>query len=220
MNVGQLKAEFRTDADDQAEPYLWSDPEFLRWLNQAQEEACIRKGLLFEAKRPEICRIAVTVAGGNTYQLNELICEIVNAYLVDASGTRYPLTLTDRVDLDALRPRWRETTERPEFIIHRDNTIQLGSIIDAPYTVWLEVHRLPIKCLKEEADIPEIHQIHHKHLLQWVLHRAYEKPDAETLNPGKSDEALARFTEYFGERPTADLRKSANANKPHRNKLW
>lgn len=64
---------------------------------------------------------------------------------------------------------------------------------------------------------PEINSAHHRHLVKWVLHRAYEKPDAETFDPDKSRRALAQFEEYFGVRPDASMRKRANASRPHRN---
>jgi hypothetical protein len=64
---------------------------------------------------------------------------------------------------------------------------------------------------------PEISPIHHRHLVEWALHRAYQKPDTETFDPEKSNRALKRFREYFGERPDATNRKGANASRPHRN---
>ncbi len=66
-------------------------------------------------------------------------------------------------------------------------------------------------------DRPEINQIHHRHLVKWALHRGYEKPDAETMNPDKSAKALTQFEQYFGTRPDADNRKKRNASTPHRN---
>jgi hypothetical protein len=220
MNVGQLEAEFRERADDLVEPYLWSPADFLRWLNQAQDEACIRQKLIFESVRPEICKIAVSEQGGSIYNISDRIAVIEYAYLVDASNCRHKLTLTDTDELDRVRPNWRECTDRPEFLIHRDNTVQFGGLIRERYTLKLEVYRLPTNCLKEERDTPEINQVHHIHLIDWVLHKAYSKPDSETLNPGKSQKAEADFTDYFGVRPDANMRKRENANTPHRNKAY
>lgn len=67
------------------------------------------------------------------------------------------------------------------------------------------------------ATSPEINGIHHRHLIKWALHRAYERPDAETFDPEKSVRALAQFEDYFGKRPDAAMRKRANASRPHRN---
>jgi hypothetical protein len=220
MNVKELEAEFRERADDEAMPYLWSSDDFLRWLNQAQDEACIRKKLIFENTKPEFCRIAVSAGAGSTYQINDKIIAIDYAYLVDASGDRHPLILSDSDELNRIKPDWRTSTDRPCHIIHRDNTLQFGGRISESYTLQLECYRLPLKCLKEEGDKPEINQVHHIHLIEWVLHKAYSKPDSQTLNQGKADEAEKEFTDYFGPRPDANQRKNEFANRPHRNKAY
>lgn len=220
MNLSQLITSFRTDADDAARPYLWSDDEVIGWLNEAEEEAAIRSKLIFESVRPEICQIDVSIAAGNVYKLHDAVSEIIYASLTDVSGNVTQLGIKDRFELSRLKPDWRTTTEKPQYLVHHDKNIELGCIVDASYTIKLEVHRLPLKCLAKESDTPEINRVHHKMLVQWALHRAYEKPDAETLNPAKSQTAEAKFTEYFGERPNADMRKAENANRPHVNKAY
>lgn len=67
------------------------------------------------------------------------------------------------------------------------------------------------------VDEPEINAMHHRFLTKWVLHRAYERPDTETMDKDKSAKSLAEFEAYFGTRPDAELRKMANASTPHRN---
>jgi len=218
MNLGQLITSFRTDADDSAKPYLWIDEEVIGWLNEAEEEAAIRGKLIFESIRPEICQIQISVAAGNVYKLHGAVSEITYASLIDSSGEVTKLKIIDRFELIRIKPDWRTTTEKPEYLIHHDNNIEIGCVVDASYTIKLEVNRLPLRCMEKEYDSPEINRVHHKFLVQWALHRAYEKPDAETLNPSKSRLSEAKFTEYFGERPNAGMRKDENANRPHRNK--
>lgn len=218
MNLAQLITLFRTDADDAEKPYLWSDEEVTGWLNEAQEEAAIRGKLLFESNRPEICHVMISEAAGRFYKINDLIHEITYASITDVNGKVRELGIKDRFELSRIKPDWRTTKEPPEFIIHHDKAIEIGCIVDGNYTIKLEVNRLPMHCMSSESDTPEINRVHHKILVQWALHRAYEKPDAETLNPGKSLSAEVRFTEYFGERPNSDLRKDENANRPHVNK--
>jgi hypothetical protein len=220
MNLESLEASFRTDADDAVVPYLWSSDEVKGWFNEAQEEACVRGNLIFEASRPELTQIAVSVAAGNTYKLNELMHEINYASITDAGGHTTELVLKNRSELSRICPNWRTTSERPRFLVHYDKTLELGCVINAPYTMKVEGHRLPLKCLKDDSDIPEINRNHHIHLVQWVLYRAYQKPDSETLNPGKADDALKRFEDYFGPRPDANLRKDENADLPHHNRSY
>lgn len=218
MNLAQLITSFRTDADDAARPYLWSDDEVIVWLNEAQEEAAIRGKLLFESVRPEICQIEISEAAGSIYKISDLINEITYASITDVNGKVQEIGIKDRFELSRIKPEWRTTKEKPEYIIHHDKTIEVGCIVDGSYTIKLEVNRLPLRCMANELDTPEISRVHHRNLVQWALHRAYEKPDSETLNPSKSQLAEAKFTEYFGERPNSSMRKDENANRPHVNK--
>jgi len=220
MNLSQLEASFRVDADDAVKPYLWSSDEVIGWFNEAEEEACLRANLIPEKEDPAICQIAVSQADGSVYRLHELIHEIEYVSLTDAAGVRYRLDITDRHELDRIRPNWRTESRRPTGIIRYDTKLELDSVVDGSYTLNIEVFRLPRRPMAAEKDCPEINRIHHKHLVQWVLHRAYEKPDSETLNPEKSARALAKFEEYFGTRPDANQRRNENANLPHRTKAY
>jgi hypothetical protein len=219
MKLSDLEASFRTDADDAVAPYLWSSEEVIGWINEAEEEACLRGKLIFEGSRPEITQIAVTVAGGNTYKLHDALFEINYASLTDASGCTNELLIKSRDQLTRELPDWRTNTDVPKHLVHYDKTVQLGAVVGAPYTLKVEGFRYPIKCMKAEQDVPEIGRTHHIHLVQWVLYRAYAKPDSETLNKDKSKEALQNFEDYFGPRPDSDLRKDVNADLPHVNKV-
>ena len=87
------------------------------------------------------------------------------------------------------------------------------------YTLYLEFFRIPARRVSCMDSRFEINEIHHLHLVDWVLHKAYSKPDVDTLNPGKAKDAEGRFIASFGKRPSADLRRRQNANRPHRNRL-
>lgn len=220
MKVSDLEASFRTDVDDAAKPYLWPSDEFLIYLNEAEQEAAIRKKLLFEKVRSNICTINATVADGSVYKINPLIIEIVYASITDANGLVQEVFLIDRDELDRIEPGWRYVAKRPKYMIHRDNTVEFGCILDGSYTLNLETHRLPLNCLSKDADEPEINRVHHRRLLDWVKYRAYMKPDSETFNQSKSENSLRDFEDYFGVRPDADMRKAENANRPHRVKTY
>ena len=64
---------------------------------------------------------------------------------------------------------------------------------------------------------PEISPTHHRHLVKWVLHRAYSRPETDMFDPEKANRALKEFVDYFGERPDASNRNRASASRPHRN---
>lgn len=73
--------------------------------------------------------------------------------------------------------------------------------------------------MQDDDDEPEIAEVHHINLLDWVLFRAYSKPDADAFDPNRSADSMKSFSDYFGKRGTADLRRRQNANRPHRNTL-
>lgn len=216
MDGGALIASFRADTDDYAIPPLWPDTEVLRFLAEAEDEGCIRGGLIFD-NSSAFCTIAIA-AGEQTKTLDALILSIDYASLTDAAGNVYVLNPTDRIEMDRTRPDWRTAARRPDGFIHDDKTLTLNAPADAAYTLKLEVRRLPLVAIDSADSVPEIHAMHHRHLVQWALHRAYSKPDTETLNKGKAEEAEARFEKYFGPRPDASIRRKQLANRPHHNK--
>ena len=58
MNLEQLIQQFRVDADDLVQPYLWPDEWVAQWLTEAQNEAAIRGRLIYEAANAAVSQIA------------------------------------------------------------------------------------------------------------------------------------------------------------------
>lgn len=221
MTLAELIALFRSDADDiVANPYLWSDAELKGWANEAEQEAALRAKLLFDASTTAVCEISI-VAGTTSYPLHAKVHDVEHARIIDSAGNVTRLTLTDRIELERVRPDWRYETRPPRALIRYDGRIEVDCIPDADYTLRLEVHRLPMEDMADNADTPEIAPIHHRHLVKWMLHRAYQRPDSETHDPERSAKAEQAFTKVFGRRPDANLRRDQQANRPQFNKaVW
>jgi len=217
MNLGQLIARCRTEAFDKVAPYLFSDEDWAMWLNEAEEEAVIRKQLL----RVNDLTIDIT-AGERSYDTDMNLYEIVYASLVYAGSTMLPwqIGITTAAEMDKIAPMWRSIPFRPTGIIHYDRTVETNCPPDTAYTLNIEGYRLPSKQMASDSDSPEINDVHHRHLVKWALHRAYSIPDVEILDKDKSSRALAEFDDYFGHRPDADGRKSQNANQPQHNACY
>lgn len=213
MNLRKLIDQFRIKAQDKVRPYLWPDDELAPWFSEAEKEGAIRAKLIRGSDEFMI------TAGEASVDLPSSLFDIQYAELRADDGTVKEITGTDRLTLDALRPGWRSANEKPVFYIHDDKTLILGAVPDADYTLYIEFFRTPDSPLEADSDEPEIAEQHHIHLVDWVEFRAYEKPDADTMNPGKSKDGEERFSAYFGKRPNADLRRRQNANRPHRNRL-
>lgn len=222
MELAELIAQVRVDSDDLQAPYFSSDANITNWLNEAEQEACIRSLLIHDTSTPAVCNIAVT-AGTSVYPLHPAIIAITRAGFTPAgSDTEQVLYLTDITELDRIYPSWRKYSELPKYAIQNDTTLQLACKPSTDGVLALECHRLPLLNIEDQpTESPEIGRIHHRHLVQWALHRAYSRPDAEIFNPNKAAIALAEFTRVFGLRPDATTRRSSQANQVHRNKaIW
>lgn len=213
MTLGELIDEYRVLAQDTVTPGFCSDAELTKWFNDAESEAATRARLIRDSEELPI------LTGETNVDLPAELFNIAYAELCGVAGDVYPITASTRDELDEIKPSWRKTTERPKYFVHDDKTLLLGAIPDADYTLTLEFFRVPRKKMTQDTDAPEIHSAHHEGLIQWVLHKAYAKPDGDLFDPGKSASAEAEFTRQFGKRPTADLRRRQNANRPHRNRV-
>lgn len=222
MDLDALITRFRSLSGDSVSPYLWSSTDITAWLNEAVEEACIRKKLLFDKSTEAICQVAIT-AGTGVFDLDSSIIEVRHAYLVDSSDKVIPLAIYDREKVDRLDSDWRETTDEPDGVVFDDTAGELNYLPEADYTMYLEVYRIPTATeqMSEGTDSPVISSIHHVRLVDWALHVAYLHRDLDKKDQPNSDKALKRFELYFGLRPAANTAKRARANTPHRNKcVW
>ena len=217
MNLEQLIARFRIEADDLIEPYLW-EPEWLaNWFSEAQDEAAVRARLLLDDYTPAVTQIAVS-AGWDSYSLHAKLYEIASLRLVPTDQRPCAPRLVSREWLDRKVPGWRDLPAgTPRWAIQTDTRLRLVPAPAVDGAIRLEAYRLPMKVLANDNDKPEIHEAHHIHLVQWVLYRAFGKPDADAHDPQRSAQALAQFEQYFGLRPDADLRRSTRADEVQAN---
>lgn len=220
MTLQELIDQYRVDADDGVATYLSSDAQVTQWLNEAEEEAALRAKLIYEATLGSICSIAVT-ANKATYRLNEVVIDIAVAKFTPTGETDpLHLHLVDRLELDRIKPNWRTLNEAPTHLIQDDKTCTLVAMPDTAGTLAIECYRTPLSPMEAAADEPEIHRLHHRNLIPWVLYRAYSRPDSQMFDKDRADRELARFERIFGKRPDANYRRDFQANRPHFNKAW
>jgi hypothetical protein len=229
--LGQLVKDFRVDSDDRPrdlngkkDDLLWPDEDVKRWLGEAEEEAAIRKRLLYDDYTLAMVRIDVT-AGVSSYPLDPRMFEVSKARLLNATTGRHveDLFITTREQLDLECLGWRDERRQPELFIQDDTRIVLPGIVDKAYTLRIEGYRTPLKPMEAcSADSvkPEIAVLHHRYLVKWALYRAYSKQDADTLDPARADRALGDFEAYFGKRPMADMHRRMQANQPHHTRSY
>lgn len=218
MTRADLLREFRILAQDTVKPYRWENEWIEAWLREAEQEACIRARLIHESANPDVCEADV-YPGESVYPLHEALYEIDNiAIRFAGNAERTPLRLVSQEWLDERLRGWRDRKGRPEYAIQGDTSIRLVPAPDGYGELLLEGYRIPLQGSGEW--VPEIHQTHHKRLLQWVLHLAYSIPDADVNDPQRAAQAESTFTGYFGERPDSDLRRLTREDGDHNNKAW
>ena len=220
MTLEQLIQQFRVDADDLVQPYLSPDDWVAPWLTEAVSVAAVRGRLLYEAANAAVCQIAVA-ASAATHELHKSLFELVHLrFQATGAATSSVLSIKAREELDRIRPGWRDETGTPRYAVQDDTRITLVPRPEVAGTLHVEGYRLPLKALANDTDKPEIHEAHHRHLVHWALHRAFTKPDSETIDPTRAATAEAAFTRYFGPSPDADLRRSTRHDEVQTNKVF
>lgn len=215
MNVKQLIAQFRSDADDCVEPYWWRQEDILAWLNEACVEAALRGRLLLDDYTPGLCQIPV--AGGQvSFQLHPSVYEIADLRFAPSTGEEARrLDLVTREYLDQKVPQWRDAAAgMPRFAIQTDTRLRLVPAAGAAGVLHLEAYRLPLGDLITPIDEPEIHEAHHPYLVHWALHRGFGVPDSENFDADRAARSYGVFERYFGLRPDSDLRRSTRHDEP------
>ena len=210
MKLKDLIRRFRTEANDKAQPYFWSDPEVIDWLNDAEEEAALRGRLLYESQDLDVIEIEVT-AGLAVYELHPSLHELsFLAFKQDVDSRSVPVILMSPEALDRTVNDWRDRTDLCGriYAIQSDKTIQLVPVPTQDGTLHLEGYRIPLELMQGDDDEPEINAAHHRHLIQWALHKAFSIPDTEVFDATRAEAAEFEFTRYFGLRPDSDLRRS------------
>lgn len=204
MEVSALLAEYRRRADDRAGKKHTSDEEAIRFAAEAEREAAIRARLLRDSETDGVA-VYTASEGGSIVQLSKLVFLIDAATFQPASGGRArPLYLSG---MDEIRTYCDWETRSETFVqaiaqIDRYN-VRLFPSARAGGTLRLSVYRLPLAPLEGIYDEPEIAEEHHDGLVDWMLYRTWSAKDSEQEDPRRAAQALADFTERFGERPTA-----------------
>lgn len=219
MTLAQLIAMYRTDANDKAVPYFASDEEVAGWLNEAEQEAAVRGRLIHESEAPAVCQIAVA-AGTASYPLHPALYELTHVAFRLPGGSRHAVRLVSTEYLDAHVSEWRDAEGDPVLAVQGDRDIRLVPRPVNAGELLLEGYRLPLAPMAlADADTaaPEIGAAHHRHLVQWALHRGFSIPDTESFDPNRAAIAEDAFTRYFGRQPDCDLRRITREDTPHRN---
>lgn len=216
MKVADFITEFRETVADNAEPFFWSSEIIVRYLNEAVQEACERAKLIEDRSTPAVCSITLQ-AGVSTYNLHPSVFEIKRM-----AFRGKPLAETSVEGLDGDCPGWESQSGTPQSFIFEQASggqppkLRLVPMPTATDTIALTVYRGAIKPLSADIDTatPDIPVRFHERLMDWVLHRAYLKQDADTFDPNKAAVSLGLFVQSFGARPDANVQRKQRDRRP------
>jgi hypothetical protein len=210
MLVPDLIVALREDfLDDKRKPYLWEDDQLLRYLNQAELQACLRAELIKDSTTAEdnddnpLCSLAV-VSTTASYLVSPKIIRVISLKPAALSCT---LTQKTVGEMDAQINNWRADSGDLVFFIFGDverDRLTFYRKPSANDTAALIVARYPLADMTiSDTSSPEVPEEHHYDLLDWAAHLAYRKPNSDTFNLPMSQMYEQSFTRKFGPLPTA-----------------
>ncbi len=216
MRVEEIIGRFRRAVDDLEAPHFWTDEDIVGYLNEAVQEACERAKLLEDRATPAVCFITLE-PGKSTYPLHPSVLEIKRLTL---RGRRLQEASVE--ELDCSFGAWEQRRGVPLYFI-----LEQAAGRSAPHvcfvpepleadTVSMTVYRGALDYLRPQAcrSEPEIPARYHLRLLDWILHRAYLRQDAEIFNETKAAVSLGLFEQAFGERQDANVQRKQRDRRP------
>lgn len=196
MTLLELREAARRRLDDLVEGYGWVDADLNAWINEAIREAALRGRLN---------RGAVTVsvvAGTASYALSATVDYVHTAKMAASS---FVLARTSRDELNACAGNWSTATGSPTAFFIETRTLTLYPIPSASGTLNLVADLIP-SALTSDSQSPGLETQDHLPLLEWVIYRAGQQRDVDTLVPN-SEQYEVNFSRYFGQRPSAMTRR-------------
>jgi hypothetical protein len=205
MNVRELYDQFRDDMVDTVKPYLWSDREVFRYMDDAYSMFVRLTGGIADdssdATRAEI------VTGESAGVLDKSILRVMSARRVSDSGKINVINQFDTAqqrDHDYNRDIGMYDDNTPGVVRYMTIGRQRGSCVWVQVPTFddvaqMSVYRLPttkIDGKDASFEFEGVEAEHHTSLCMWMRHLGYTKADAETFDKGRADAFAASFKEY------------------------
>lgn len=194
MNSSETLEVFRQTVGDTEAPYLWSDTEAYRYMNDAQNMFCRLTGGLGDGSSA-LTRVSYTTSD-DWVMLDKRILKVRDATFLNSGRQVVVLSMED------MRASDLRFDSRPGHVRRMVLGIEPAKARLHPYpseagTLQLIVDRLPLKAITDAGDQKfEIDEQHHLALVTWMQHRAYSKQDADTFDRLKAAEHEAAFQNY------------------------
>jgi len=195
MNSTELLEAFRGEMYDVETPYLWSDADVYRYMNDAQNMFCRLTEGIEDSSSADVCRLTV-VAGTEWYPLSRKVLKVREA-VNTATGRPYEVMNMEKASLQGVLFDGNPGPLKLFVTGMEKHKLRAWPLPSEDATVELRVFRLPLETITDIGDQElEVDEHHHNALLLWMKHLAFSKQDAETFDRGKADECEGRFRAY------------------------
>ncbi len=183
-----LASRFRSEMRDIAEPYLWTDADLIRYMNQARLEICQRAWGISDI-------IELVFTGVALVQLPHYVTKVKAAYFADTGKS---VTLRSYTELS--NPFTVRTGQHVQCLL---TGIMEGALraypppVD-PVTIRLVVLRNPKDDFTAVDGVQdsELPTDANTGILYWMRHEAYSKEDSETFDRGQADYFYNKFIAF------------------------
>jgi len=183
MNLGDLMGHLRCNVlRDQAPPYLWSDTELLRYINEAQSIFARRTHCITDDESD--FTTFQTVVGEKSYSLDPRIIFVAEAGIVSDDGNGGNLSYCELVDRTRGQLKNSFVPGRPSAynLQVASQKMRLYPVPDDVYTVVMMVARKPLYPLVNTKDQPEINEDYQLALTDYAAWKALTNNDPEKAN--------------------------------------
>lgn len=215
MNLGELRAYARTNLDDLAEPYLWSDQYLDQLINNAVLEASIRSHRCAPSTTVVLDILAMDrVADKPTDLLRTLSVQVIGS-TVDGPYTKYLLEKS-MASLQKNDVEWTtRVSEVPTCFFQDIYKIGVYPEVPSDIQVSLEYMTSTVVPLIADIDVPALPVIWHHQLVLWVMYEALRILDADANNDSRAKECHDGFEKTFGPKPSANMLASMSMMSPN-----
>jgi len=197
-SVDDLIGQFRTQMDDNVEPYLWDEDRIIEWIDEAQK-VFAEKTRIFKGSE----EISVLVASGGDVTIPDYVLETRRAKI---SGQIVPLDIMNFNDISRgsivndyginWTSDWEESTGTPRALIsdYEKDTVRLvpKPVVDGTLTIYY--YRYPLKDITQSSSKLELTDTRHQRLLVvYARAMAYGDHDADVYDPRAEASKMEEF---------------------------
>jgi hypothetical protein len=215
--ASKLVNRLRDDLQDNAEPYLWSEKELLRYIDEGQIMFC-RQGLPIVDSRSPLCTVDVK-QGEFEIPYDDRILRLRQVISVEQVNDTYvrhrEVRLHTQESFFELAPfysqsndygRLKQGTEiafqpgpvQDVLLDYDADRIRLSRPADRAYTLLLTVERLPLEEV-DDCDVEiEVKRMHHPAILAWAAYMAFMRQDSETFDEAAGERFQSLFQYLIG----------------------